>query len=155
MALVVMTNRFPEGNLLTGAISNGWNELYYTGRIEKDWYGDAEKHLQEAFDAMTPQQVEVPANPKPAREPAYYTGSYTQDYYGTIRVVEENGKLMMYPGRSTTPSALAPYDGDTFSIAGGQGLVKFRAGTGSHADGAWFSIYESPGRSGTFARASL
>ena len=154
MALVVMTNRFPEGNLLTGSISNGWNELYYTGRIEKDWYGDAEKHLQEAFDAMTPEPVEIPASPKPSRELVYYAGSYTQDYYGTIRVVEEDGILMVYPGRSTTPSALAPYDADTFSMASGQGLVKFSAGTGTHADSAWFSLYESPGRSGAFTRSS-
>jgi hypothetical protein len=154
MALVVMTNRFPEGSLLTGSISNGWNELFFTGKIEKDWYGDAEKHLQEAFNAMTPEPVEKPANPKPTRDLAYYTGSYRQDYYGTVRVVEESGKLMVYPGRSTTSFALVPFDGDTFSEASGEGLVKFSAGTGATATGAWFSRYETPGRNGTFVRVS-
>jgi CubicO group peptidase (beta-lactamase class C family) len=152
MALVVMTNRFPEGSPLTGSIGSGWNELYYTGKIGKDWYGDAGKHLQAAIDAMAPGPVEKPANPKPARDPAYYTGSYAQDYYGTVRVQEENGTLMVYPGHSTIPLALAPYDGDTFIEVSDQGLVKFRAGTGTHADGAWFSRYENPGRNGMFVR---
>jgi len=152
MALVVMTNRFPEGNLVTGSISNGWNELYSTGKIEKDWYGDAEKHLQEAFNAMTPKKVETPASPKPARELAYYTGSYRQDYYGTVRIVEESGKLVVYPGHSTTPFTLAPFDGDTLAEASGDGIVKFNGGTGGTATGAWFSRYETPGRNGTFVR---
>jgi CubicO group peptidase (beta-lactamase class C family) len=154
MALVVMTNRFPEGNLVTGSISNGWNELFFTGKIEKDWYGDAEKHLQEAFNAMTPEPVEKPANPKPTRDLAYYTGSYRQDYYGTVRTVEESGTLMVYPGRSTTPFALAPFDGDTLSEAYGEGMVKFNGGTGATASNAWFSRYETPGRNGTFVRAA-
>lgn len=153
MALVVMTNRFPEGNPLTGSISNGWNELYYTGKIGKDWYGEAEKNLQAALDSMTPQPVEKPANPKPARDLKYYAGSYTQDYYGTVRIVEEAGTLMVYPGRSTTPFALVPYDGDTFSEVSGEGLVKFTAGTDGTTTGAWFSRYEMPGRSGAFVRS--
>ncbi len=153
MALVVMTNRFPEGNLVTGSVSNGWNELYYTGRIGKDWYGDAEKHLQAAFDAMASPPVEKPANPKPARDPVYYTGTYTQDYSGTVRIVEESGTLMAYFGHSTTPLPLAPYDGDTFCEASGQDLVKFSAGTGTHAGSVWFSRYEKPWRNGMFVRA--
>ena len=154
MALVVMTNKFPEGNLLTGSISNGWNELYYTGKIEKDWYGEAEKNMQAVFDSMTPKPVEKPANPMPARDLKYYTGSYGQDYYGTVRVVEESGKLMVYPGRSTTPFALAPFDSDTFSEASGEGIVKFNGGTGATASGAWFARYEAPGRNGTFVRVA-
>ena len=154
MALIVMTNRFPEGNLVTGSLSNGWSELYTTGNIEKDWYGDAGKNMQEALGAMSPKPLEKPANPKPARDLAYYTGSYTQDYYGTVRVVEEAGKLRIYPGRSTTALALEPFDGDTFSEESGADLVKFTAGTGGNATGAWFARYETPGRSGTFVRAS-
>lgn len=153
MALVVMTNKFPEGNPLTGSISNGWNELYSTGKIEKDWYGEAVKTLQAGLDSMSPKQVEKPANPKPARDLAYYTGSYRQDYYGTVRIVEESGKLMVYLGRSTTPMALAPYDGNTFSEASGEGLVKFTVGTNATATDVWFSRYETPGRSGAFVRS--
>jgi CubicO group peptidase (beta-lactamase class C family) len=153
MALVVMTNRFPEGNLVTGSVSNGWNELYSTGRIEKDWYGDAEKHLQAAFDAMAPQPVEKPANPKPARDLAYYCGTYTQDYYGTVRVVEESGKLLVYPGHSTTPFALVPYDGDTLIETSGEGIVTFSTGSGANAPSAWFSRYEKTWRNGMFVRA--
>lgn len=155
MALVVMTNKFPEGNPLTGSISNGWNELYFTGKIEKDWYGEAVKTLQAGLDSLSPKQVEKPTNPKPARDLAYYTGSYRQDYYGTVRIVEEAGTLMVYLGRSTTPMALEPYDGDTLSEASGEGLVKFTVGTNATATDVWFSRYEVPGRSGAFVRAPV
>ena len=152
MALVIMTNRFPEGSLVTGSVSNGWNELYSTGRLEKDWYGDAEKNLQAKIDSMSSAPVERPASPQPARNLAYYTGTYTQDYYGTVRFVEESGTLVAYPGRSTIPSILAPFDGDTFAEASGEDIVKFSAGTGASAGGVWFSRFETPGRNGTFVR---
>ncbi|AGB02580.1 serine hydrolase [Methanoregula formicica] len=155
MALVVLTNKFPEGNVVAGSLSNAWNDLYYNGRIGKDWYAVAQQELQAWFDTHFPEPVQKPVNPQPPRDLKYYTGSYTQDYYGTARVVEESGKLQVYPpGHSTTPFALLPYDGDTFSEEISGILVKFSAGTSAHATGVWFTRYEAPGRSGAFTRAS-
>jgi CubicO group peptidase (beta-lactamase class C family) len=152
MALVVLTNGFPEGNVLTGGISNGWDELYSTGRIQKDWYGDTERHMKEMLGGMSPKPVVGPVNPKPARDLAYYTGSYTQDYYGTVRIVADAGNLLVYAGRSTTPFVLEPYDGDTFREASGEGVARFTVGSNATATGVWFGRYEAPGRSGTFVR---
>lgn len=153
MALVVLTNSFPEGNIVTGSLSNAWNDLYYNGNISKDWYADAQQSLQHWFDSMSPQTITEPVNAKPARDLKYYTGSYTQDYYGTIRVEEEAGKLLVYPGHGTMPFPLEPYDGDTFREASGTGLAKFSAGTSAQAPGVWFAHYETPGRSGAFVRS--
>lgn len=154
MALVVLTNRFPEGNIVTGSLSNSWNDLYYNGRIGKDWYDESQKSMQGWFDSMSPGTVEEPVNAQPARDFRYYTGSYTQDYYGTVRIEAESGKLLVYPGRSTTPFTLEPYDGDTFREAPAAGLVKFNVGTNATATAAWFQRYETPGRSGAFVRVS-
>ena len=154
MALVVLTNGFPEGNVLTGSVSNGWDELYYTGRIQKDWYGDAEQNLKEMFGSMSPKPVQEPVNARPARDLTYYTGSYTQDYYGTVRIVADAGKLLVYAGRSTTPFVLEPYDGDTFREVSGESVARFDAGSNATADGVWFGRYETPGRNGTFVRIS-
>jgi len=154
MALVVLTNRFPEGNIVTGSISNGWNDLYYNGRIGKDWYGEAEKGMQAWFDRMSPEPVQQPVNPQSPRDLAYYTGSYTQDYYGTVRVVEESGTLLVYTGHSTTPFSLEPFDGDTFREASAEVLVKFTPGTGTSAAGVWFTRYDTPGRNGSFVRVT-
>ena len=154
MALVVLTNGFPEGNVLTGSVSNGWDELYYSGRIQKDWYGDMEQHMKEMLGAMSPKPVAEPVNPRPAKNLSYYTGSYTQDYYGMVRVVADNGKLLVYAGHSTTPFVLEPYDGDTFREASGESVAKFDAGSIATAGGVWFGRYEAPGRSGAFVRAT-
>jgi CubicO group peptidase (beta-lactamase class C family) len=154
MALVVLTNGFPEGNVLTGSVSNGWDELYYTGRIQKDWYGDTEQKLKEMLSSMSPKPVTEPVNARPARDLTYYTGSYTQDYYGTVRIVADAGKLLVYAGHSTTPFALEPYDGDTFREVSGESVARFDAGSNATAGGVWFGRYETPGRNGTFVRIS-
>lgn len=154
MALVALTNGYPEGNALAGSISNGWNDLYYNGRIQKDWYDDAQQELQKWFDSQTPDPIQEPADPQPARGPEYYTGSYTQDYYGTVRVEADGTKLLVYPGRSTTPFGLVPYDGDTFREESGMALVRFDDGTNATAATAWFGRFEAPGRSGAFVRVA-
>ncbi|MDD5143076.1 serine hydrolase [Methanoregula sp.] len=156
MALVVLTNKFPEGNVVAGSLSNAWNNLYYNGRIGKDWYAVAQQELQAFFDSMAHETQQKPVNPQPHRDLKYYTGSYTKDYYGTARVVEESGILQVYPpGHSTTPFALEPYDGDAFREEISGVLVKFSAGTGANATGVWFTRYEAPGRSGAFIRAGM
>ncbi len=152
MALVVLTNSFPQGPLVTGSLSNAWNELYNNGSISKDWYTDSLKGLQDFFDSMSPQTITEPVNAQPARDLNYYTGSYTQDYFGTVRIEEDAGKLLVYPGHGTVPFTLEPYDGDNFREASGMGLAKFSAGTNGSASGVWFAHYEMPGRNGTFVR---
>lgn len=154
MALVVLTNGFPEGNVLTGSVSNGWDELYYTGRIQKDWYGDGEQNLKVMLGRMSPEPVKEPVNPRPARDLAYYTGSYTQDYYGRVRIGADAGKLLVYAGHSTTPFILEPYDGDTFREVSGESVARFDAGSNATAGSVWFGRYEAPGRNGTFVRIS-
>jgi CubicO group peptidase (beta-lactamase class C family) len=154
MALVVLTNGFPEGNVLTGSISSGWDELYYSGRIRKDWYGETMQNVRAILGSMSPKPVPEPVNVRLPRELTYYTGSYTQDYYGTVRVVADAGKLLVYAGHSTTPFSLEPYDGDTFREASGEGIVRFASGISATAGDVWFSRYEAPGRNGTFVRIS-
>jgi hypothetical protein len=46
-----------------------------------------------------------------------YTGSYTQEYYGTVRIRANGTSLHVYPGLLTEPYSLFPYDGDTFREA--------------------------------------
>jgi CubicO group peptidase (beta-lactamase class C family) len=152
MALVVLTNSFPEGNIVTGSLSNAWNDLYYNGKISRDWYAEARQSLQDWFDSMSPQTITEPVNAQPPRDLKYYAGSYTQDYYGTVRIEEDAGILLVYPGYGTMPFPLELYDGDTFREASGTGLAKFTAGTTGAASGVWFEHFETPGRSGAFVR---
>jgi len=95
-------------------------------------------------------------NPLGDTQPSsFYCGEVrTQVYYGTVRVVADNGKLLVYAGHSTTPFVLEPYDGDTFREASGESVAKFDAGSIATAGGVWFGRYEAPGRSGAFVRAT-
>ncbi len=54
MAIVVLTNAFPEGHTLCAAITNGWSDLYYTGKMDRDWYGELDAKIKEALKLMHP-----------------------------------------------------------------------------------------------------
>lgn len=49
MAIVILTNGFPEGHVLKWALTSGWDDLYFSGEIRKDWYGELEEQLMEAM----------------------------------------------------------------------------------------------------------
>jgi len=160
MAIVVLTNAFPEGHILTKSLTKGWDDLYFTGAVRKDWYSENENSLREAIKSggsvlSAPAGLpETPATPKPARPLSAYTGTYTQDYYGDIRVDANETGLLMYPGHSTTQYFLVPYDGDTFRETSSDTGVYFTPGNGGTAGTVQFTIFDMPGRNGTFVRAS-
>jgi CubicO group peptidase (beta-lactamase class C family) len=158
MGIVVLTNGWPGGAMLKNAVVKGWDELYFTGKVTKDWYELAEEKMTEALkpgsSAMIPLRSlpPAPAGARPARSFASYSGSYEQDYYGTVRVVPDSGGLLLYLGRNTTPSLLVPYDGDTFRDTSTDTFVNFTAGSGGTAESVLFTQFETPGRNGTFVR---
>jgi len=49
MAIVVLTNAFPEGHALCSAVTNGWSDLYFTGKTERDWYGEMDAKIKAAL----------------------------------------------------------------------------------------------------------
>ncbi len=156
MAIVVLTNGFPGGHVLKKAITNGWDDLYFYGTIEKDWYREFEEQLLEAMkpgaSVIGPQEglPLAPADAKPPRPLTFYEGSYTQDYYGTVHIDAYDEVLLAYPGHRTTPLILVPYDGDTFLDRDTGTGVRFTAGSSGFATGVRFAQYELPGRNGNF-----
>lgn len=160
MGIVVLTNGFPGGYILKKAVTNGWDDLYFTGAVQKDWYSEMENVINEAlkpggsvlnpYDQLPP----APADPKPARSGAAYSGSYTQDYYGTVRVETNATGLLVYPGRSTSSLFLVPYDGDTFRATETDTSVIFTVGSDGTATSVRFAQFDLPGRNGTFVRTS-
>jgi CubicO group peptidase (beta-lactamase class C family) len=158
MSIVILTNGFPEGHILKKAVMHGWDDLYFTGAVQKDWYAMIDQQVSEAMkpgasvaNPFTPLPP-APAGAQPPRDFASYRGSYTQDYYGTVRVVPNATGLDVYPGHSTIPLILVPYDGDTFRETSTGTAVKFTAGSDGAATRVWFTQFETPGRNGTFVR---
>lgn len=93
---------------------------------------------------MSPQTITEPVNAQPARDLNYYTGSYTQDYFGTVRS-KKMPKTNLHPGHGTVPFTLEPYDGDNFREASAVWVLRsLGAGTTIPAC-VWFAHYEMPG----------
>lgn len=141
---------FPAWHILTTSISPGWGDLYYTGAVQKDGYDLADQQINEKLKSDASNSLEAPANAKPARSFASCSGSYTQDYYGTVRIVPNATGLLVYPGHKTTPFLLVPYDGDTFRDTSEGSTAKFTMGSDETATSVWFTWSETPGRNGTF-----
>ncbi|WP_235855612.1 DUF3471 domain-containing protein [Methanofollis fontis] len=95
-----------------------------------------------------------PLGPGSARPGAAYSGSYAQDYYGTVRIETNATGLLAYPGHSTSPLFLVPYDGDTFRDTATDTPVVFAVGSNGTAESVRFVQFDLPGRNGTFVRIS-
>lgn len=156
MGIVVLTNGFPGGYALKMAVINAWDDLYFTGAVQKDVYGEMEDAVNEALSALNPyeQLPPAPADAEPARSGAAYSGSYAQDYYGTVRVETNATGLLVYPGHSTSPLFLVPYDGDTFRDTATGTPVIFTVGSDGAAGSVRIVQFDLPGRNGTFVRTS-
>ena len=180
MAIVVLTNGFPGGHILKRVVTRGWEDLYFTGAVQKDWYGLIEAGVNAALQAqssvISPGEAlpPAPAGAEPARPLRSYTGSYTQEYYGTVRIRANGTGLHVYPGLLTEPYSLFPYDGDTFRDAQTGTRVDFSfSGTGTRdsrcagpntdscgsdvsfgsngtATAVRFTMFEKPWNNGTF-----
>jgi CubicO group peptidase (beta-lactamase class C family) len=150
MAIVVLTNGFPGGHILKKAVINGWDDLYFTGAVQKDWYSEIETGVAAAMkpgaSAAGPLEPlpPSPAGAQPSRPATAYQGSYSQDYYGTLRVEPDAGGLRLYAGHLTEPFFLVPYDGDTFREKGTGTAVKFTTGSNGSVTGVHVVMFEHP-----------
>ncbi|MDD1717545.1 MAG: serine hydrolase [Methanoregulaceae archaeon] len=160
MAIVVLTNGFPGGHILKRALTNGWDDLYFSGAVKKDWYSEIEESINEALQpgasVLGPNEElpPAPADAKPARPLSAYSGSYTQDYYGPIRIDTNSTGLLVYLGHRTNPMILVPYDGDTFLDTETKTGVNFTISSTGTAMNVRFTQFDMPGRNGTFVRIS-
>ena len=158
MAIVVLTNGFPGGHVLKKAVINGWDDLYFTGAVQKDWYSEIEAGVAAAMKpgASAAGPLEplplAPAGAKPSRPASAYLGSYSQDYYGTLRVEPDTGGLRLYAGHLTEPFFLVPYDGDTFREKGTGTAVKFTTGSNGTVTGVHVVMFDHPWVKADFVR---
>jgi CubicO group peptidase (beta-lactamase class C family) len=116
LGIAVLTNGHPVG--LAEAVSESFLDLVFVGDIERDWinyYGqrmaDAMKpDYGDAIDAARP-----PSQPSPALAIAGYLGSYDNDFYGELKIAENNGSLVMKLSPHTAPFPLQHINRDTFT----------------------------------------
>jgi len=160
MAIVVLTNGFPGGYILKKAVINGWDDLYFNGAVQKDWYSEIETGVVAAMkpgaSAAGPLEPlpPAPAGAQSSRPATAYQGSYTQDYYGTLRVEPDTGGLQLYAGHLTEPFSLVPYDGDTFREKGTGTAVKFITSSNGTVTGVHVVMFDHPWVKADFVKAA-
>lgn len=157
LGVIVLTNGAPVGvseqlanefidNATLGAPRYPWKEVF-TGIFAQM----AEDGISHNFD--TP-----PADAGPAAVETAYTGSYANDFYGTIEVVAGADGLDLLIGPNKRAFRLAHYDRDTFTFetigenASGITGVTFSLDGAGKARTVWIEAFDHSGL-GTFARA--
>jgi CubicO group peptidase (beta-lactamase class C family) len=116
LGIVVLTNAFPTG--VPEAISSGFFDLVLEGRVTRDWVEVWDKlfyGLQESFAAIGAPYATPPARPSPALPLSAYAGTYSNDYFGAIEIVEQGGGLVLHMGPQQRPFPLRHFDRDIFT----------------------------------------
>lgn len=160
MGIVALTNGRPQG--IPEAICAAFLDAAQNGAPTVDWLGFTAGVFQKIDESEKPKvdYAQVPGQPRPARGNDFYTGSYTNSYYGPLKVTVENGGLSMElgPAGRTTTFPLKHYAGDTFSFesigenGNGPAGAIFAAGASAAAPSVRLDFYDQTGL-GTFTRA--
>ncbi|MDQ0823587.1 CubicO group peptidase (beta-lactamase class C family) [Arthrobacter sp. V1I7] len=160
LGIVVLTNGWPQG--IPEAICAGFLDVAQNGEPTVDWLSFTAGVFQQIHESEKPKvdYSKTPDRTQPARTNTFYTGSYTNSYYGPLTVAEEGGALefKMGPADKTTTFRLAHFDGDTFSFnsigENGNGLAGaiFTPGSGGTASSVKLDFYDETGL-GTFTRS--
>jgi CubicO group peptidase (beta-lactamase class C family) len=115
LGIVVLTNAAPIG--IAEALGQSFLDLATTGKVQQDWvslYQAAFAQLYEQFhDEVADYSTPLP-NPSPALPNSAYLGTYDNDYFGPIQIVERDGGLVMLQGAKLTAFPLRHWDRDTW-----------------------------------------
>jgi len=116
LGIVVLTNGMPIG--VPEALSASFLDLVLKEKVERDWL----EVMQPIFAAMLKPEygsavndVKPPAMPSPPLAMGAYVGSYRNDYYGELEVVEQDGSLIITLGPKKASFRLRHWDRDTFT----------------------------------------
>ncbi|MDD1687018.1 serine hydrolase [Methanoregula sp.] len=129
----------------------------YVGMENPDVSAESlKKYRNDSVALLLPGPVR-PANATPPQAISMYTGSYTNDVYGTATVTEDNGNLTLTFGKRPIIYNLSPWDGNTFSATCPQwsptfnGRVTFTPGPDATARQVTISLFAVDGNA-TFDR---
>ncbi len=115
VAIVALTNTAPIG--VPETLTAEFADLVEFGEIRQDWH----KLYAEAFAQMNRSVGELsgkqpPADPAPAQPLPAYSGTYTNDYWGSATVAEKDGALTIALGPRPDVYPLEHWDGDIFTL---------------------------------------
>ena len=157
VGIVVLTNGMPIG--VPEAVVNYFLDYVEAGSVQDDWlslYGQLLAGMYVNPSKLAGKQP--PAHPVPAKPDSFYTGTYDNPYYGSVRIVSAGGSLHLLIGPRPDDYVLRHWSGDLFAFyptgenALGITAATFNAGAGSPpATSVTLEYYNATGL-GTFTR---
>jgi len=115
LGVVVLTNAAPIG--IAEALGQSFMDLATTGAVQRDWvtlYQAAFAQLIDHFHHQVADYSTPPASPSPPLANSAYVGTYDNDFYGPIRIEEQDGNLVMLQGPVPNAFPLRHWDRDTW-----------------------------------------
>lgn len=158
LGVVVLTNSYPVG--VAESLTASFVDQALYGKQTQDWFALFKKvfsdpatlGLDKSFDYSKP-----PVVPSPALKNATYVGTFTNEFFGNISVIEDGGKLALIEGPNKMMFPLKHYDRDTFTYlppgenASGASGVTFTIGPNGEATNVVIENLNENGQ-GTFQR---
>jgi CubicO group peptidase (beta-lactamase class C family) len=158
LGIVVLTNAAPIG--VPEAVSASFFDLVHKGKVEKDYL----EEFRPVFAALAKpaygtavDYTKPPAHKSPPLPLDTYVGTFGNDYFGDLIVVEKGGALVLRMGPKSTSFALTHWQRDVFTYqpsgenAGGPSGVTFWVGPGGKATRVVVENLDIHGQ-GTFTR---
>jgi CubicO group peptidase (beta-lactamase class C family) len=115
LGVVVLTNGFPIG--VAEALTQSFLDLATTGKVQRDWvtlYQGLFAQLLDHFHHQVADYSSPPAQPSPPLANSAYVGTYDNDFYGPIQIVDRDGSLVMSQGPKPNEFPLRHWDRDTW-----------------------------------------
>ncbi|TKJ45953.1 serine hydrolase [Candidatus Aerophobetes bacterium Ae_b3b] len=156
VGIVILTNAFPEGHILHTALTKTFNDLFFAGKNETDWWPivkeEFEKALVESILDPFEHLPKTPSPKTPGLPSSSYVGEYENSYYGKIRVVERNHGLSLYMGHNKVPYKLTHWNGNIFKDEKTNSGMIFNIGSDGRAYEVLVKSLDFGGRNGRFVR---
>ena len=158
LGIVVLTNGAPVG--VAEAVVEGFFDLVDDGAMKEDRLAQSGKRMEAFLKGLggghrpDPEASPAPTPPLPL---AAYVGSYANDLYGDLAVVEDGGNLALRLGPRPLVLPLKPRDRDVFIYKPlgddnpATGGVTFTVGPDRRATGVTLDELDAQGQ-GTFRR---
>lgn len=113
VGIAVLTNSYPHA--LPEAVTQSFMDLIYTGKIEKDWLPIMnEKFIKVMGDEH--RFYKAPQMYVPHIELERYAGDYYNEFYGGMRIVSEEDRLVLVIGPKSYRFPLKHYNKDAFMM---------------------------------------
>jgi CubicO group peptidase (beta-lactamase class C family) len=155
LGVAVLTNAFPPG--VGEGLAHTFTDIALYGKASQDWLAYFKKVYSAAALGGGTDYSKAPTTPGPALATSVYAGTYTNDFYGEIQIIEQRGGLTIVEGPSKLTFPLKHYDRDLFicdNSEGETGGVTFTIGADGKATAVVVEELNLHG-DGTFKRKSV